>query len=152
MIDIFKNNFEFLSNFYLHEICYDGIFYPSNEHAYQASKSQNYSERIEISKIDSPGQAKKAGKKVKLRPDWEEAKVYIMWDLVKKKFEDKELKKKLLDTKDEELIEGNHWGDCFWGICNGKGENYLGRILMHVRKELKQGFEFSGLQPNLPIK
>lgn len=154
MIGPFENQYRFLSNFSLSEIHYDGIFYSTVEHAFQAAKSMKYEEKICVAKLATPGEAKKYGKKVQLRPDWNEVKVYIMWDLVKKKFECEKLRQMLLDTGDEELVEVNSWNDCFWGVCEGKGENYLGRILMHIRREIKSGshFEFSGLQPLLPIK
>jgi len=60
-----------------------------------------------------------------------------MTDLVRQKFSNPQLAKQLLDTKDFELIEGNTWGDTFWGVCSGKGQNNLGKILMQIRNELK---------------
>lgn len=61
-----------------------------------------------------------------------------MYEIVKAKFlQNKEIKEKLLLTGNEELIEGNTWGDRIWGTVNGVGENRLGKILMQVREELK---------------
>ena len=49
-----------------------------------------------------------------------------------------ELGNKLLETGNQELVEGNTWGDIFWGVCNGKGQNWLGKILMMVRDEIRE--------------
>lgn len=74
------------------------------------------------------------GRSVHIRPDWEEIKVQTMLDLLKCKFQDPELKQKLLDTGDEELVEYNTWGDNFWGrTMEGFGLNMLGKLLMEVR-------------------
>lgn len=73
-----------------------------------------------------------------MRPDWEEVKYDVMYEIVKAKFiQNPDLKEKLLSTGDEYLVEGNHWGDRTWGQVNGVGKNWLGKILMKVREELK---------------
>jgi predicted NAD-dependent protein-ADP-ribosyltransferase YbiA (DUF1768 family) len=77
------------------------------------------------------------GRSVKLRPDWESIKLDVMETAVRIKFTDPELAAKLIATGDEELIEGNWWNDTFWGVCNGVGENHLGKILMKVRADIK---------------
>jgi ribA/ribD-fused uncharacterized protein len=119
-------------------VTFDGVVYPTNEHAYQAAKSLDPAEREFVRTRVSPNMAKKAGRRnVTLRADWEQVKLKIMEDLVRQKFQDPELKKQILSTGTAELIEGNWWNDTFWGVCNGKGENHLGRILMKVREELK---------------
>lgn len=135
-IDQFKDGYDFLSNFFLHPVTLDGVVYLSNEHAYQAAKTLNITEREFVKTRATPGLAKKAGRKVTLRPDWEQIKLTVMEDLVRQKFQDATLKKQLLDTGTSELVEGNWWNDRFWGVCNGQGENHLGRILMEVREEL----------------
>ena len=84
-----------------------------------------------------PGKAKRLGRKVTLRPDWEQIKTYTMLLLLRIKFSDENLATKLLETGEQKLIEGNSWGDCFWGVCDGVGENHLGKLLMQVREELK---------------
>lgn len=108
-------------------------------------------ERAAIRLCCSPGEAKRLGRKATLRLDWEKVKLTIMEDLLRQKFAWKELKEKLLSTGDEELVEGNTWSDTFWGVCNGKGENHLGKLLMKIREELKekQSHELSSvrLQP-----
>ena len=82
--------------------------------------------------------AKRKGRHVQLRHDWEQIKFTVMYEIVKAKFtKNEDLKIKLLATKDEYLEEGNTWGDKIWGTVNGKGQNNLGKILMRVREELK---------------
>ena len=62
-----------------------------------------------------------------------------MYDCLVSKFKlDKVLRFKLLDTYPAELIEGNTWGDTYWGVCNGAGKNMLGKLLMKLRDEMKQ--------------
>lgn len=86
----------------------------------------------------NPSQAKKLGRSVSLRPDWEDIKIDIMYNICKAKFTQNEtLKTNLLKTGDATLIEGNTWGDKIWGQVNGVGENNLGKILMRIREELK---------------
>lgn len=139
VIDNFGGAWRFLSNFYAAEIPWQGRLWPSVEHAFQAAKTLSYSEQEEIRRAATPGKAKRLGRKVQLRDDWEDIKVDAMRELVHLKFHSHEdLARWLLDTGDAELIEGNHWHDCFWGVCQGRGENWLGRILMEVRDELKE--------------
>ena len=136
-IKFFRGDAAFLSNFCLAQVFHDGIDYPTTEHAFQAAKTLDFHQRYEISKIETPGQAKRAGRKVQLRPDWEQVKNRIMWELTVLKFTNHpNLKKLLLATGNAELIEGNTWGDTYWGVCNGVGENHLGFILARVRANL----------------
>jgi len=138
VIDSFRDKYRFLSNFYTAEVVFDGARYPSVEHAYQAAKTLNYDERDQIRVATTAGIAKKLGRKVTMRKDWEEIKLAVMRDLVWQKFErHPENARKLLDTGDATLIEGNWWGDKFWGVCDGEGENHLGKILMNIREDLR---------------
>jgi len=138
----FSGKFRFLSNFYPCKIEYEGIQYPSVEHAYQASKTLDINIRKKIAGLKSAGEAKRVGRRVKLRDDWERVKLSIMEDLVRIKFTtNNELKNKLISLKGYTLIEGNNWGDTFWGVCNGTGKNHLGRILMKVRDEIIESNE-----------
>ena len=142
MITKFRGNHFFLSNFYPCIVTYKGITYTTSEAAYQAQKTLDNNERIRFSKLD-PKTAKEEGQKVDKRTDWDEVKLKEMYYICKTKFlQNPELGMLLLETKDEELIEGNDWDDTFWGVCNGVGENHLGKTLMKIRKELKQ-FECS---------
>lgn len=134
----FSGYHQFLSNFYIATVYLDGESYPSVEHAYQAAKTIIPEEReIFRSPEFSPSQAKKQGKKITLRNDWDKVKLEVMEDLVRQKFQEYDLARLLKQTGDEELVEGNYWGDTFWGQCPvGEGFNHLGRILMKVRDEL----------------
>ena len=139
MIDSFTGEFRWLSNFYPSPIKYEGIIYPSVEHAYQAAKVLDRSKRKQFLHI-KPGEAKRLGKRVRLREDWEKVRFGIMEDLLRLKFtRHADLKEKLLETGNEELIEGNNWSDFEWGVCNGRGKNHLGRLLMKVRDSLRNG-------------
>lgn len=131
IIDNFRGKYYFLSNFFSAKVKYEGITYLNNEAAFQAAKLLN---GREIFKDLNPSEAKKLGRKVSLRPDWEEVKTQVMFDICYAKFKQHpELMKLLLETKNKELVEGNTWGDKIWGVCNGVGENRLGRILMLIR-------------------
>lgn len=136
-IDCFNGEYAFLSNFYQSPVIISGIEYPTNEHAFQAAKTLDPILRERIAKLSTPGQAKKAGRNLILRSDWEEIKIQVMRIVVRRKFESNQnLANLLLATGDAELIEGNTWRDTFWGVCNGIGANNLGKILMSVRSEL----------------
>lgn len=133
MIDSFTGEYRFLSNFYPCKVVFDSITYDSVEHAYQAPKTLDLARRELIRDASTPGVAKRLGSKVKLRDDWEVVKCRIMYDLLKQKFRDPELRRKLLATGAHKLVEGNTWGDTYWGKCNGVGKNYLGKLLMYIR-------------------
>lgn len=134
VIKEFRGKYYFLSNFYNAEIAYNGYIYTNNESAFQAAKCpERASEFCNL----SGAEAKRLGRKVKLRPDWETIKEKVMYEICLTKFKQHpELKKLLIDTGTSELIEGNLWNDTFWGVCNNFGENKLGKILMRIRNEL----------------
>lgn len=115
--------------------------YPSVEHAYVAAKTVNKTQRQLIQRIDKPSDVKNYGRTLRLRDDWDQVKLKMMRAAVYAKFVNPDLRSLLIDTGDQELVEGNTWGDTFWGICNGEGENHLGRILMDVRAHLKDYHE-----------
>ena len=129
----FRGTYDFLSNFYPCDITYEGLTYQSVEAAFQAQKTLSQSAQIEFTQLD-PAQAKKKGKSVELRKDWENIKVQVMETLVWIKFsQNPQLREKLLATGDAILQEGNNWGDRFWGTDDdGNGENHLGHILMEI--------------------
>ena len=133
MIDSFSGQHRFLSNFYAVLIQYDGTTYPSVEHAYQAAKTWDLSQRAAIQRAPRAAVAKAIGRRVPLRTDWDEVKVQIMGLLLRKKFEHPNLRAWLEATKPHELVEGNTWGDRFWGVCQGDGLNMLGKLLMEIR-------------------
>lgn len=137
VIDSFRGKYFFLSNFFEAPVIYDGITYLNNEAAFQAQKTLNKEQRLDFAMLN-PSQAKKKGRSISLRPDWEEIKINVMYEICKAKFTQNEnLKRSLLNTGNTELIEGNNWGDKIWGQVNGIGENNLGKILMKIREELK---------------
>jgi ribA/ribD-fused uncharacterized protein len=144
MIKFFKDKYRFLGNFYFSTLLYQGTFWKTVEHAFQAAKCKDLDDCETIRTTDSPGEVKKIGRKVELRPDWEEVKIDVMTDLVLLKFQNKELKSKLLETGEEYLEEGNYWHDNFWGNCycdkckNIIGQNVLGIILMEIRVILSE--------------
>lgn len=129
-IDSFRGKYRFLSNFYPVE----GI---SVEHLYQSEKTQVIEEREWVLESDTPGIAKRRGRSVTMRSDWHDIKLEVMERLLRWKFSKDRFKSLLLETDDAELIEGNHWHDYYWGMCNGKGSNHLGKLLMKIRGELK---------------
>lgn len=138
-IEGFDKEFAFLSNFYPSLMEVERMEYLTLEHAYQALKTKDRTERLAIAALESPGAAKRAGRKVTLRDDWEEIKLEVMKNLVRLKFTlHEDLKEKLLDTGNAYLEETNTWRDRFWGVCKGEGQNHLGRILMEVRDELRK--------------
>lgn len=142
----------FLSNFYpapvvlsfVHEGTRHAFDMPSVENAFQAAKVHpKHPSRVELVAsfltLTAP-EAKKKGKHVPCRDDWDEIRIQVMYRLVKQKFSLPHLRERLLATGETELIEGNHWGDRFWGVdLDGEGENHLGKTLMLVRSELRRG-------------
>jgi N-glycosidase YbiA len=139
VIKSFKGENRWLSNFWPVSVKLDDgeEIYPSVEHAYQAAKTTNPLMRRTIQHIATPGGAKKAAQLIARRPDWQDISIRVMERLLRQKFQHEALAKMLLATGDQELIEGNNWGDEFWGQVDGKGENNLGKLLMKIRDELK---------------
>lgn len=137
----FKGEFAFLSNFAKAELVWDNMLWPTSEHAYQAAKTLDRQSRLNIAALATPAQTKRAGKTLVLRPDWDEVKYGIMKEIVWAKFtQNPDLRAKLLATGDAHLEEGNHHHDNIWGVCppgSGNGKNWLGVVLMEVRKELQ---------------
>lgn len=136
-IEKFDGEFAFLSNFFHSPITAEGLTFNTVEHAFQASKTHNREEKEKIAGLTTPGQAKRAGRKVQLRADWEIVKIAVMRCWLEKKFSTHpDLAQKLKATGDAIIEEGNTWNDTFWGICNGKGKNNLGILLMSIRETL----------------
>lgn len=133
----FTGKYRWLSNFGEGEVVYKGILFPHLENAYQAAKCDVDEHMLAF--IDmTAGEAKKYGRRVTIRADWNDVKLDIMEDLVRDKFtRNEDLKILLLATGDKYLEETNWWGDKFWGVHNGLGDNHLGKILMKIRNELK---------------
>lgn len=143
MITSFTGEFVFLSNFASSPIVIRGKVWSTVEHVYQAIKTCDKQRREKIRLASTPGKAKRMGRRVECRPDWEEIKQKVMLKSVRLKFkQNPKLAQKLINTGDQILIEGNRWHDNTWGDCScGKcgyvqGKNLLGKILMQVRSEI----------------
>lgn len=129
----FSGPYRFLSNFYPAIVQFDGMNFPTVEHAYQAAKFEDVAIRRSVQFCTTPAKAKHFGGSGLIRSDWSKIRYGIMHDLVMQKFSTPELSKMLLSTGNKYLEETNTWGDVYWGVCNGVGENNLGKILMSVR-------------------
>ncbi|MBL1322148.1 MAG: NADAR family protein [Methylophaga sp.] len=143
-ISEFKGEYSWLSNFWYVDIkdpVLVNAVYPTSEHAFQAMKTTQLIQRnlFLVPTSMTPGQAKRMGRKVSIRDNWEDIKLSVMHTLLEIKFSDPELRQKLLDTGNMVIEEGNWWGDKFWGIClkTGEGLNHLGKILMTIREEIR---------------
>ncbi|HNC59253.1 MAG TPA: NADAR family protein [Leptospiraceae bacterium] len=145
IINAFKDEYRFLSNFYPCVVEFEGIEYPSTENAYQAAKTLNVIDRQLIAGLKA-GEAKRMGRKVEIRKDWDSVKLQIMESLLRQKFSQTYFTFLLLQTENAELVEGNYWhnnnnnnyGDCFCGKCkNVVGQNNLGKLLMKIREDLR---------------
>lgn len=122
-----------MSNMYEAHFEWEGIVYTTVEAAYQSAKTLDMDERKKIATMN-PVAARSAGRRLQLRPNWDNIRVSVMQSILVAKFEQNTiLAKRLVDTGDALLEESNNYGDTFWGVCNGEGENYLGRLLMHIR-------------------
>lgn len=138
-IDWFREQYEFLSNFYPAKLVFDGIAYDNAESAYQAQKLVNAADRHQFEHRYAD-EAKHMGQKVEVRPDWDEVKLGLMEKIVYAKFtQNPHLAELLVKTEDIPIFEGNHWGDTYWGISlkTREGENHLGKILMELRTKFK---------------
>jgi ribA/ribD-fused uncharacterized protein len=145
-ITLFTGKNRFLSNFAAFPVVFEGVEYPTAEHAYVAAKTLDPQIRAWVRQIDTPGNAKYRGKSIALRPDWEDVRNDIMLVILRSKFtRNQQARDQLIATGDAELVEGNAWHDNYWGRCrckecrrHGDAQNVLGRLLMQVREELRR--------------
>lgn len=128
----FFDEYRFLSNFHVAPLTLDGIVYPSSEHAYMAMKTDDPQWHARILAAATPNEAKKLGRIVPLRADWDAYRLAAMLKVLTAKFADPVLRRKLLATGERYLEETNDWGDRYWGV-DGTGSNFLGQLLMLVR-------------------
>ena len=135
VINSFDGEYDFLSNFYECPILWKGNLYRNSESIYQSYKTWD---NVPFDFTKTTGsQAKKISKKLNVRPDWNKIKFDLMYEICQEKFnQNTDIAQKLMNTGDAILIEGNYWGDTYWGKCNGVGQNNLGKILMKIREEL----------------
>lgn len=150
MIRSFRENYFFLSNFYLTEIRYKNHVYKSVEHAFQAAKCLKLSDHDKIRNAETPKAAKILGRFVELKPNWDVDRIKVMESILRIKFRKAKLRRLLRETGNMDLIEENFWHDTFWSVCActkhvRTGQNMLGKILMKIR------FEISRPPINLPI-
>jgi ribA/ribD-fused uncharacterized protein len=158
-IATFRGEHRFLSNFAAFPVVFDGVEYPTAEHAYVAAKTLDPEIRASVRRIDTPGNAKYRGRSIVLRADWDDVRDEVMLAIVRSKFtRNPQAREQLIATGDAELIEGNTWHDNYWGRCRCKGcrgvveaHNVLGRLLMMVREELRRAsnpFDVGMPEPN----
>jgi N-glycosidase YbiA len=141
-ITSFRGDFAFLSNIYPSPISIGELVDPTAEHAFQMLKTDDPEERRCVCAASTPALAKRRGKKVTMRPDWLRYRLKAMEAVLRLKFSrGSELAATLLATGDAELVEGNAWGDQFWGVSRGRGQNHLGRLLMKLRAELLNAYQ-----------
>lgn len=136
-IDSFRGRYFFLSNFFVEE---NGR---TNEHYFQAAKARNIVDCAAVLSADTAREAKRLGRKIHLRADWDSDRDRVMAKLLERKFADPALRRALLATGDSLLVEGNSWCDTYWGACTcprhlGSGENKLGLALMALREKLRE--------------
>lgn len=140
-ITSFRGLHQFLSNFYRCEILYEGRLYRSVEHAFQGAKCVNDSDKEKIRLTPTPAAAKRLGRRIQMKANWDEERNDAMEQLLRIKFENPALRKNLIETGDYQLIEENKWHDTYWGVCVCKkhksdGQNHLGNLLMKIRDDL----------------
>lgn len=126
-----------LSNMFYSKIEYMGYTFKTAESAFQAAKCKNIEDRKLFVELNGY-KAKKLGQKIELRDDWERNKVKIMEEILRIKYKNPRMRVKLFETiRYEEIVEENTWGDTFWGVCDGYGDNHLGRTLLKIREEYR---------------
>lgn len=140
-INGFRGENYFLSNFYRTKVVYDGLEYPTAEHAFQAAKCTNSQDKEKIRTTKSSQMAKRLGRKVLLISNWDKNKNSIMESILRAKFQQLPLKQLLKNTDNRQLIEENKWHDIYWGVCKcskhkSNGQNILGTLLMKIRDEI----------------
>jgi len=141
MIPEFKEAYRWLSNFYPCKIIFEGKEYPSVEHAYQSAKRDDPSWKKFCQETESPGKVKREARKINIDVNiWDKKKMIVMESCLNKKFNQEPFRSMLLTTGDQDLQEGNNWGDTFWGVSlkTGQGQNHLGKLIMLKRDQLNQ--------------
>lgn len=134
----FSGEYRWLSNFHQLEypINFLGQEFNTTENLYQAMKCNDYEDFVSIANA-SPALAKKLGRQVKLVKNWDLIRLQTMEYVQLLKYEQPTLRNLLIETGDAYIEERNSWNDIFFGVCNGIGENHLGKIIMKIRKHIK---------------
>lgn len=134
----FEDEYFFLSNMYPLQFTVKEVKYTSSESYYQARKASNLNDFLKIAN-SKPFVSKQLGRKVKIVKNWNDIRIKVMEEALYYKFNSSlELREKLISTSNLPLVEDNTWNDKFWGVCNGKGENNLGKLLMELREKIKE--------------
>ena len=133
-----KEPYGFMSNFYRSRMFIYGRWWNWSEAPYQAAKTNIQSEIDAVAAATKPSEVRLVGQQITMRPDWDRVKYSVMKEICLAKFlQHPELRKQLMETGDEELIEDSPV-DYYWGCgADGSGKNMLGKVLMEIREELK---------------
>ena len=133
----FSGEYRWLSNFSPVDVTLDGIQYKSIEHAYQSAKS-DAPEWKEFCQTHTAGQVKRASREIEIIPEWNSKKLGIMKELLNQKFADQTYRDQLIATGIRRIVEGNNWGDVFWGVDSAtmEGHNHLGKLIMEIRDSI----------------
>jgi len=147
IISVFMGTFRFMSNMHTCIITLRNRNYQSVEHFYQACKATNKADFELVANAKDPYEAKRLGRKIKCRNDWNDVKDDVMQAGIDAKFIiGTKLAQKLIDTYPYILEEGNGCGDRYWGVdYAGRGYNKLGKMLMAKREELMEGMSIQKL-------
>lgn len=140
----FRGEWFFLSNFSPANVTFEGLTFPTVEHAYQAARCARASDRHVVRSARTPGEAKRLGRAFDQVDNWMGIRESVMVELLRQKFAIPALRQLLLETGDRPLVEENDWGDTFWGQVDGVGQNRLGHILEVVRSELRSALPNDG--------
>ncbi|QHJ72889.1 swarming motility protein [Proteus phage 2207-N35] len=135
-IQSFRGEYRWLSNFFKCDVVLWGQKFNTVENAYQSSKCDNMTDWLMMVNCKTPSEAKSKGRTINIRKDFDSVKLDIMYELLLQKFSDPYFKNKLIQTGNRLIIEGNRWGDTYWGVCDGIGDNHLGNLIMKIRTEL----------------
>ncbi len=132
----FRGRYAFLSNFHPAAVTHQGLTFQNAEAAYQAAKFNDQAFRARFTNL-GPAAARSLGRAhhPSFRTDWSDARLGIMEEVLRSKFTDPELRRRLVATGSTQLVEFNSWRDQFFGVYNGRGQNHLGRLLMELRDE-----------------
>lgn len=142
-INEFRGDYRWLSNFAPATVLFRGVQYPSVENAYQSAKIDDTAWSIRC-QMCSPAQAKKESREIRgIHPDWDIIKMDVMFYLLVEKYNKEPYKAWLQKTGSVNIVEGNTWGDVFWGVDlkTGEGQNILGRMIMNIRESFRTGKE-----------
>jgi len=136
-ISRFSGEHRFLSNFFPSPVEIGGVLYPTAEHLYQSLKAPDANGARYVAAAPTPADSKRRARNFPLPKGWDTTRDSYMLAAIAIKFTPaSDLARKLIATYPHELIEGNTWGDHYWGVCRGRGENKLGQLLMVQRKLL----------------